>query len=178
MNTESPASVLITGATGAIGRALAEAYAAPGVFLLLQGRDAARLAEAAALCRAKGASVRTQTLDLADAAALAGWLRELEAGEPFDLVVANAGMNTGIGADGAGERWEAVEALFESKPARALITHRERQLKGPRARLGNARALELWGTDSGTGLLVYRWFSAVRVLRDLRPDLGQANAST
>jgi short-subunit dehydrogenase len=110
MSIKNPASVLVTGATGAIGRALAEAYAAPGVSLLLQGRDAARLAEAAAACEALGARVQTRLVDLADAAALAEWLRELEAGEPFELVIANAGLNTGWAADG--ERWEAVEALL------------------------------------------------------------------
>jgi hypothetical protein len=73
--------------------------------------------------------------------------------------------------------WEDVDALMESRSARDLITRRERQLKGPRARLGNARALELWGGDSGTALLVYRWPSAVRILLDLRPELGEADAA-
>jgi len=108
----APASVLITGATGAIGAALAEAYAAPGVTLVLQGRDAARLAEVAGLCRSQGAQVRTQILDLSDAAALDGWLRELNAAEPVDLLIANAGLNIDIGPDGAGESWEEVEALL------------------------------------------------------------------
>jgi len=112
MNDAAPASVLITGATGAIGRALAQAYATPGVFLLLQGRDEGRLAETAALCRAQGAQTRTRSLDLTDRAALAAWLGELEAGAAFDLVIANAGMNIDIGPDGAGERWADVEALL------------------------------------------------------------------
>lgn len=118
---KAPASVLITGATGAIGAALAEAYAAPGVVLVLQGRDPARLAEVEALCQAKGAQVRTKALDLADAAALAGWLRELEAQPPLDLVIANAGLNTHTGPDG--ERWEDVEALLavNLRSAMALV---------------------------------------------------------
>jgi short-subunit dehydrogenase len=103
---------LITGATGAIGGALAEAYAAPGVTLILQGRDATRLAEVATRCQAKGARAHTQILDLADPPALAAWLRELDSLGPLDLVIANAGMNTDIGPDRAGERWEAVEALL------------------------------------------------------------------
>ncbi|MBC7803481.1 MAG: short-chain dehydrogenase, partial [Candidatus Parcubacteria bacterium] len=36
-----PASVLITGATGGIGSALAQAYASPGLELILHGRDEA-----------------------------------------------------------------------------------------------------------------------------------------
>jgi hypothetical protein len=74
--------------------------------------------------------------------------------------------------------WEDGDLLIGSSSARALIARRELQLKGPRARLVNARALELWGGDSGTALLVYRWPSAVRILRDLRPDLGGTNASS
>ncbi|MGH8675974.1 MAG: SDR family NAD(P)-dependent oxidoreductase, partial [Burkholderiales bacterium] len=38
-----PTSVLITGATGGIGSALAEAYAATGVTLVLLGRNEAQL---------------------------------------------------------------------------------------------------------------------------------------
>lgn len=107
-----PASVLITGASGAVGAALAEAYAMPGVVLTLQGRDVARLAEIAALCKTKGAQVQTKPLDLADVAALDGWLCELRAQEPFDLVIANAGVNINVGADKSGERWEDVERLL------------------------------------------------------------------
>ncbi len=68
--------------------------------------------------------------------------------------------------------WLSPDGGADAKDARQLIRHRERQLKGPRARLGNPRALELWGTDSGTGRLVYRWPSAVRILEDLRPELA------
>lgn len=109
---KSPAAVLITGASGAIGAALAHGYAGPGVRLILQGRDPARLAEVAAVCRDKGATVSAYRVDLADAAALDGWLREVSAQEPVDLLIANAGMNINTGPDGAGERWEEVEALL------------------------------------------------------------------
>ena len=49
----SSQTVLITGATGGIGGALAEAYAEPGNVLILQGRNAVRLAELAAMCEAR-----------------------------------------------------------------------------------------------------------------------------
>lgn len=107
-----PASLLITGASGAIGAALARAYAAPGIALVLQGRDPARLAEVAAQCQRLGAQVRTFVVDLADAAALDTWLRELAGQEPPDLVIASAGMNINTGPGGTGERWEEVEALL------------------------------------------------------------------
>lgn len=68
--------------------------------------------------------------------------------------------------------WETNGAIADDARARDLIRLRERQLKGRRARLGNPQALALWGQDSGTRLLVYRWPSAVRILQDLRPELA------
>lgn len=43
----APAAILITGASSGLGTALAKAYAAPGVRLVLFGRDATRLEAAA-----------------------------------------------------------------------------------------------------------------------------------
>ncbi|HEY4252722.1 MAG TPA: SDR family NAD(P)-dependent oxidoreductase [Roseomonas sp.] len=87
-------SVLITGASSGLGRALAEALAAPGVTLHLTGRDAVRLAEAAAACRARGATVAEAMVDVRDAAAMEALIRG--AGR-LDLVVANAGISAGTG---------------------------------------------------------------------------------
>lgn len=105
--------ILITGATGAIGGALARAYAAPGQTLILQGRKVERLQELAALCEQAGANVVCKALDLRDRQALRAWVMELCAQEPLDLVLVNAGLNTNIGPDGQGERWEAVEELMQ-----------------------------------------------------------------
>jgi short-subunit dehydrogenase len=110
----APRCILITGATGAIGGALAEEYAEPGTTLILHGRNAQRLGEIAAATRSAGARVLTQVGDLRDVAALRSWVREVSEAEPVDLFVANAGVNTNIGADGAGERWEATEALLDT----------------------------------------------------------------
>ena len=46
MANKDYASILITGASSGLGRALALIYAAPGVNLVLSGRDAGRLAAA------------------------------------------------------------------------------------------------------------------------------------
>lgn len=117
-----PASVLITGATGGIGSALADAYAAPGVELVLHGRDEAQLGELAARCRARGAAVRTAALDLTDLAALRKWLADVSAQLPIDLVIVNAGVNTNTGPGGEGERWEAVAQLIAVNVTAALAT--------------------------------------------------------
>ena len=114
--------VLITGATGGIGGALAVAYAEPGVTLILQGRKADRLAELAAQCESLGARVLTQLLDVRDRVALTEWLRAVSAAEAPDLVIVNAGVNTNIGPDGQGEPWDEVEALIEVNVLAALAT--------------------------------------------------------
>ena len=117
-----PASVLITGASGGIGGALAVVYAEAGRTLVLQGRNAPRLAELAALCEARGARVLSQVLDLRDRAALADWLRVLCAQEQLDLVIVNAGLNTHVGPDGAAEGWPEVQDLLEVNVMAAWAT--------------------------------------------------------
>lgn len=69
--------------------------------------------------------------------------------------------------------WDKIEGGPDDKAARDLVRHREQQLKGARARLTNPRALELWGGESGTGRLDYRWRAARRLLGDLYTALGR-----
>jgi NAD(P)-dependent dehydrogenase (short-subunit alcohol dehydrogenase family) len=95
-------SVLITGASSGLGRALAEASAAPGVVLHLCGRNAERLESAAGACQVRGAVVHARVLDVTDQAAMAAWIA---GAGPLDLVVANAGISAGTG-DRGGERLE------------------------------------------------------------------------
>ena len=60
--TQTFASIVITGASSGIGEALAVDYAAPGVALALNGRDAGRLESVAAACRNKGATLSEASL--------------------------------------------------------------------------------------------------------------------
>jgi NAD(P)-dependent dehydrogenase (short-subunit alcohol dehydrogenase family) len=113
-----PGSVLITGASSGMGRALAEACAAPGVTLQLGGRDAARLESVAQACRARGATAVARVSDVTDAAAMAAWIAE--AGQ-LDLVIANAGIGAGID-DGAPEPPAQVRAVFAANLDGALNT--------------------------------------------------------
>ena len=105
-----PRSLLLTGASSGIGRALAIAYAAPGVTLALNGRDPARLESVARDCRARGAVVETRRLDVTDAAAMAAWVEDADTMAPLDLVIANAGISAGTG--GGGEAAEQVRRIF------------------------------------------------------------------
>lgn len=73
---QSRPSILITGASGGLGAALARHYALPGCTLSLWGRDVARLEVVAATCRTAGAVVRIRSLDLTDTAAMLAALAE------------------------------------------------------------------------------------------------------
>jgi NADP-dependent 3-hydroxy acid dehydrogenase YdfG len=61
-----PNQILITGATGSIGSALAHAYSAPGVRLHLHGRNPEKLFAVASSCRRLGATVFTHSRELRD----------------------------------------------------------------------------------------------------------------
>ncbi len=86
-------SIVITGASSGIGRALALDYAAPGVALAITGRDGVRLQAVAEACRAKGASVEAGQIDVVDREHLAAWLTTIDDTHPVDLLVANAGVS-------------------------------------------------------------------------------------
>lgn len=92
---QQPRAILITGASSGIGEALAHAYAAPGVFLALLGRDEARLQAVAAACRARGAEVAICAGDVTHGAGLAAFIETVDQQHPLDLVIANAGVSAG-----------------------------------------------------------------------------------
>ena len=100
-------AVLISGASSGIGRALALACASEGVTLHLGGRDAARLADVADACRAKGAQAHPLVADVRDAAAMADWIA---AAGPRDLGSAKAGRGAGSD-DGAPEPAATITAI-------------------------------------------------------------------
>ncbi|WNK21189.1 SDR family NAD(P)-dependent oxidoreductase [Halomonas piscis] len=122
--------VLITGATGAIGGALARRYAAAGTRLILHGRRQEALEALAERCRRRGARVTTSRIDLADPESLARWLEdEVCAVAVPDIVIACAGQNTHPATPGALEPAadaQAVLALNLAVPvamAQHLVPH-------------------------------------------------------
>jgi short-subunit dehydrogenase len=127
--------ILITGASSGIGRALALRYARDGRSLALYGRDAERLEETAAACRAAGAEVDTTIADVRDRRGMAARIAESDARAPLDLVIANAGVSTGLAAGQIAEDPEAVRGLLAInvhgvfntvEPAIAAMTARRR----------------------------------------------------
>jgi short-subunit dehydrogenase len=83
--------ILVTGASGKLGGALARYYAKPGVRLSLWGRDGARLLAVAADCRAAGAIVEFRSLDIADVGGALAALSAEDAADPFDLALFASG---------------------------------------------------------------------------------------
>lgn len=116
----SPNSILITGATSGIGRALALHYAAPSRTLILHGRDAERMSDVAAACAARGAIVVTLLHDVTD---IDGWMSALDraiTATPVDLAIVNAGTSHAVGR--GGESWADIERVLNTNLRAALAT--------------------------------------------------------
>jgi short-subunit dehydrogenase len=109
----APKTILITGASSGIGAALARAYAASGVTLLLWGRDETRLNQVAAQCAALGASITIQAFDLRDAAGFAARLAAADAATPIVLAIFNAGLGGTAPENAFAEDPETVQAMAE-----------------------------------------------------------------
>lgn len=133
-------SALITGASSGIGRALAEALAAPGVVLHLSGRNAERLAETVTACETRGAEVHPRLIDVRDATLMDHWIRD--AGW-LDLVIANAGIVAGSRTDHPETAERALEviatnldgALNAVLPAMAIMAKQTQGADGYRGRI-------------------------------------------
>lgn len=82
---------LITGASRGIGRAIAVKLAAPGVLLLLHGRDTVALAETCREVEKNGAQTAKLVHDLATFRGIENLIGEV-GHKPLDLLVNNAGI--------------------------------------------------------------------------------------
>ncbi|MDF2639391.1 MAG: family NAD(P)-dependent oxidoreductase [Novosphingobium lindaniclasticum] len=93
MNSGSPQlKILVTGASGGLGGALARHYAASGVHLALWGRNLRRLTELAETCRTRGATVTLRSLDIADIPAAVAALIEEDEARSVDLALFASGL--------------------------------------------------------------------------------------
>jgi short-subunit dehydrogenase len=142
---QSPRTVLITGASGAIGAALAREYAAAGRTLVLQGRNEARIEDVAHVCRERGAAVETVSLDVRDTAALSAWIDRVASSRPVDLAIVNAGA-IHVLEPGAVESWQDAERVLSVNvggaiaTVAALLPHMRRRGSGQVALMGSLLA--------------------------------------
>jgi short-subunit dehydrogenase len=107
-------TVVITGASSGIGKALALRYAHDKAVLGLLGRSSARLHDVADQCRQLGAVVQTATLDVRARSEMAQWLQDFDTTTPIDMLIANAGVMAGRPADADIESSPAGYALMET----------------------------------------------------------------
>ena len=96
---KNPKSILITGGSSGLGKALANSYAKEDITLFLSGRNAERLSAVKSSCQSPGAVVHTALIDSADEAAMSNWIILCNDIAPLDLVVANAGIGDGFTTD-------------------------------------------------------------------------------
>src|ERR1700722_19652185 len=118
----SATTVLITGATGGIGAALARNYAATGRTLILHGRDEPRLASLRRECEGLGARVHSVTFDLKDTAAAIAVLRGLSSQYEIDLAIVNAGVSLELGGGAETHGWEVAREVIAVNLDGAIAT--------------------------------------------------------
>ena len=101
---------LVTGSSAGIGLAFARALAQAGATVVLNGRDAARLQQAAAALRAEGHVVHERAFDVTRREAVDAAVAAIEAGVgPIDILVNNAGMQRRAPfQDFAAADWDAI----------------------------------------------------------------------
>lgn len=145
-----PKTILITGASGAVGGAVARALADFGDFVL-QGRDRARLASLAEALQSAGARTQLWTVDLADRRALEAAVANLP---PIDVFVHAAGFPLyRLIAETDPVDWDA---LFDVHVRSAYLIVR-RIVPGMQRR-GYGRIIfvsSLWGTVGAAGEAAY-----------------------
>jgi len=91
---KNPRSVVITGGSSGIGKALCCEYAKSGVTISFTGRNSERLAETSDEVMAKGATAVAENIDVTDSEAMKKWIEDVDRRSPIDLVIANAGIGT------------------------------------------------------------------------------------
>ena len=141
-------SIVITGASAGLGRALALQYAERGRFLGILGRDRERLEAVSAACQERGADVAIGMFDLADTLKINQWMREFDDAHPIDLLIVNAGVFTGPGPDRAMEGIDEIVELLRTnlegaaKSIAAALPMMRRRRCGRIAIVGSFAALQ------------------------------------
>ncbi|MCG3188729.1 MAG: 3-oxoacyl-[acyl-carrier-protein] reductase FabG [Burkholderiaceae bacterium] len=120
-------TALVTGATKGIGRAVAAAFADEGANVSICARNADAVGTAVAALKAKGVKAFGRALDVADGAALAGWVaasaKELGG---IDALVCNV---SALAAGDNADTWEKsfrVDMMHTVNAVQAAVPHLEK----------------------------------------------------
>ncbi|MCX7284501.1 MAG: SDR family NAD(P)-dependent oxidoreductase [Novosphingobium sp.] len=165
--------VLIVGASGELGGALAAACARAGASLSLWGRDSQKLERASAQCLAAGArAVSIRSLDLRDLDAALRAIAAEDDESPFDMAVFAAGLGD---IRGAGQSFEnpqlvarlvSVNFLAPSALASALAQRMAGRRHGRIGLIGSAasfHALPFAATYASSKAGLARFADALRI---------------
>ncbi|GAB0114210.1 SDR family oxidoreductase [Acidisoma sp. C75] len=137
-------TALITGSSGGLGLAMARGLAEAGASVILNGRDAAKLAAAAEGLRAAGHAVTTRLFDVTEEAAVTAAFAGFDAeGRAIDILINNAGIQFRRPMiDLAAADWRRV---LETNLTSAFILGREAAkrmiLRGSRGKIVNIGSL-------------------------------------
>jgi NAD(P)-dependent dehydrogenase (short-subunit alcohol dehydrogenase family) len=142
-------TVLITGATDGLGRALAADLAGRGALVLVHGRDPAKVSETAAALGGAGAYV-ADLASLAEVRRLAEDVARDHAA--LDVLVSNAGIGTTLPGDGARtESADGYELRFAVNYLAGFLLTRLLEpalvAAGPGARIVNVASAGQWPID-------------------------------
>jgi short-subunit dehydrogenase len=164
--------LLITGASSGIGRALALAYAAQGASLALLGRDSERLEQTALACRAKGAfETQAYTVDVRDQEKMSRIIHEADAHRALDIIVANAGIASGLSPGQIMETPAAVRAMLDInlsgvlntiEPAIAMMQVRRRGQLAIVGSMAGVRALPYSPAYCASKSAIHMWADCLR----------------
>ncbi|KGA06269.1 MAG: 3-ketoacyl-ACP reductase [actinobacterium acMicro-4] len=119
-------TVIVTGGTKGIGRAIVDAFADEGAIVAFCARNAAEVAQAETDLRDKGAQAFGTALDVADPGALRSWVdTTAKARGGIDMVVANASALAVADDDASWAACFQVDLMGTVNLCRAAVPHME-----------------------------------------------------
>lgn len=169
-------NILLIGATGGLGSALAAHYAQKGTHLVLSGRKDARLNELASQCRSAGSSTDIFVCDLMQVDKAVSALIEQDLKSPIDLAIFAAGQGdirpTGSVVESAEmvQRLGTINFVAQAAIATAVAERMATRGHGKIVLIGSAagfHALPFAAAYSGSKAGLARFADALRI--NMRP---------